>query len=130
MVLESMDSYKKGLIFANLVDFDTVYGHRNDFVGYARALEQFDLRLRELTAKMDETDVLFITADHGCDPTFPHNDHTREYVPLLAYGSRVRPVPLGTRATFADLGATAACLLGAPPLAAGQQFCKELGFGV
>jgi phosphopentomutase len=129
MVLQSMDTYKKGLIFANLVDFDTVYGHRNDFVGYARALEQFDLRLIELTAKMNDDDVLFITADHGCDPTFPHNDHTREYVPLLVYGRRVRPVSLGIRETFADLGATAACLLGVPPLDAGQQFCKELGIG-
>ncbi len=126
-VLEAMDTYQSGLIFANLVDFDTIYGHRNDAVGYARALEQFDVRLKDLTARMTENDVLFISADHGCDPTFPHTDHTREYVPILAYGSRVRPVPLNTRASFADLGATIGCLLGLPKPAVGQQFCRELG---
>ncbi|MBS4023092.1 MAG: phosphopentomutase [Dethiobacter sp.] len=127
MILQAMDNYESGLIFANLVDFDSVYGHRNDAAGYAGALIQFDLRLKELMAKMRTEDVLFITADHGCDPTFPHTDHTREYVPMLAYGENVRPLRLDTRDTFADLGATISCLLKAPGLLAGQHFCKELG---
>jgi phosphopentomutase len=94
------------LIFTNLVDFDMLYGHRNDAPGYAEALEYFDYKLPEIISGLRKGDLLFVTADHGCDPTAPGTDHTREYVPLLAYGCGVRPVDLGTRASFADLGAT------------------------
>jgi phosphopentomutase len=127
MVLTSMESYKQGLLFANLVDFDMVYGHRNDAAGYGRALERFDLQLPGVLEKMTDRDVLFIVADHGCDPTFPHTDHTREYVPLLVYGEKIIPASLGIRDTFADLGATVSCMLGLRPPDAGKHFCSELG---
>jgi phosphopentomutase len=100
-------------IFTNLVDFDSKYGHRNDVVGYAKALETFDGELAELLTQMRPDDLLFITADHGCDPTDVSTDHTREYVPLLVAGPSVsRETPLGTRDTFADLGATICDYLG------------------
>ncbi|MCL2204874.1 MAG: phosphopentomutase [Defluviitaleaceae bacterium] len=94
------------LIFTNLVDFDMHYGHRNDTEGYARALEYFDTRLPEIKAALQEDDLLIITADHGCDPTTPGTDHTREYVPLLVYRQGIRPVALGTRTSLADIAAT------------------------
>jgi phosphopentomutase len=128
MVLTAMERHPQGLIFVNLVDFDMVYGHRNDAPGYGKALERFDSQLPEVMSNMAESDLLFVVADHGCDPTFPHTDHTREYVPLLVYGRNSRPVNLGIRGTFADLGATIADLLGIPPLTAGQSFSRELGF--
>ena len=127
MILTAMEKFPNGLIFVNLVDFDMVYGHRNDAQGYGRALERFDSQLPGVINKMTENDLLFIVADHGCDPTFPHTDHTREYVPLLVYGKHCQPVNLGIRGTFADLGATIASLLGVPPLTAGQDFSRELG---
>ncbi|HVG23143.1 MAG TPA: phosphopentomutase [Thermoanaerobaculia bacterium] len=102
-------------IFTNLVDFDSKYGHRNDPVGYAKALESFDGELAALLESLREDDLVFITADHGCDPTDVSTDHTREYVPLVIAGPRVRGArPLGTRRTFADLGATIAELLQLP----------------
>jgi phosphopentomutase len=105
--IEYMDTVENGLIFTNLVDFDMVYGHRNDAPGYAQALMDFDARLPEITAKLRPEDVLFITADHGCDPTTPSTDHSREYIPLLAYGRPVQPgVNLHTRETFSDIAAT------------------------
>lgn len=125
-MLDVMDKFPAGLIFTNLVDFDMVYGHRNDAQGYGRALERFDQQLNDVLAKMTESDVLFIVADHGCDPTFPHTDHTREYVPLLVYGKSVPPQNLNIRETFADLGATVAELLGLQPLATGTSFAGEL----
>jgi len=94
------------LIFTNLVDFDMLYGHRNDADGYGAALEYFDTRLPEIVAAMGADDILFITADHGCDPTTASTDHSREYVPVLVYGKTIKPADLGTRETFADLGAT------------------------
>jgi phosphopentomutase len=94
------------LIFTNLVDFDMLYGHRNDTEGYAKALEYFDSQLPRVMEALRENDLLIITADHGCDPTTPSTDHSREYVPLLVYGKKVKPVSLGTRESFADLGAT------------------------
>ncbi|HHV57803.1 MAG TPA: phosphopentomutase [Firmicutes bacterium] len=100
------------LVFTNLVDFDMLYGHRNDAAGYARALEEMDRGLARVLAALGQEDVFFLTADHGCDPTTPSTDHSREYVPLLAYGRTVRAVSLGTRTTFADLGATVADILG------------------
>ncbi|MBR4014924.1 MAG: phosphopentomutase [Anaerotignum sp.] len=97
----------EGILFTNLVDTDMIYGHRNDVEGYASALEYFDSKLPEIIAEMKEEDILFITADHGCDPTTPGTDHSREYVPILVYGKRVKAgVDLGVRKTFADLGQT------------------------
>ncbi len=115
-----------GLCFANLVDFDQLYGHRNDPAGFSAALEAFDRFLPTLLGALREDDLLFITADHGNDPTTPSTDHARERVPLLAAGARVRPGPLGVRDTFADLGATVAEWLGtswAPP---GRSFLGAL----
>ncbi len=96
------------LIFTNLVDFDMLYGHRNDPVGYAKALEYFDLRLPEIIDALGEDDILIITADHGCDPTTPSTDHSREYIPVLLYGKNVLPKNLGTRESFTDIAATIA----------------------
>jgi len=116
----------RGIIFTNLIEFDMIYGHRKDPHGYAGALRQFDDALPALLEAMGPGDVLFITGDHGVDPVGPGTDHTREYVPLLVAGARVRPVDLGTRATFADLGATVADLLGLPPLMAGSSFAPAI----
>jgi phosphopentomutase len=107
-LLQAMAKYDKGLIWANLVDFDMVYGHRNDVQGYGKALEEFDALLPQILAQLHENDILFITADHGADPTTESTDHSREYVPLLVYGKKVHPVDLGLRQTFADVGATVA----------------------
>ncbi|MBN1934948.1 MAG: phosphopentomutase [Anaerolineae bacterium] len=116
-----------GLIFANLVDFDMLYGHRNDPHGYAGALEAVDARVPELLDALVSGDVLFFTADHGNDPTTSSTDHSREYVPLLACGERVRAgLNLGTRPTFADLGATVADLLGLGAIPVGSSFASEL----
>jgi phosphopentomutase len=116
----------RGLVFANLVDFDTQYGHRNDVAGYARNLERFDARLAELLPRLRPDDLLVVTADHGNDPTTPSTDHSREYVPVLALGAGSRPVPLGDRSTFADLGQTLADVFGVAPLAHGTSFRREL----
>lgn len=113
-ILEAMDAAGTGLIFANLLDFDQQYGHRNDVEGYAAALEEFDRWLPRCLEAMREDDLLLLTADHGCDPTTPSTDHSREYVPLLAYGAKVRRgVNLGTRATVSDVGQTVAGNFGA-----------------
>jgi phosphopentomutase len=103
-----------GLCFANLVDFDMLYGHRNDIDGYAKALSVFDGWLPDFFANMEEDDLLLITADHGCDPGDLSTDHTRENVPLLICGKNVKPVDLGVRETFADIAATVADYLGVP----------------
>jgi phosphopentomutase len=127
-VLRAMAQTPAGLIFANLVDFDTVYGHRNDVVGYARNLEHFDARLGELLPQLGPRDVLVVTADHGNDPTTPSTDHAREYVPVFLSGAPVRAaVDIGTRQTFADLGQTIADVFGVGPLAHGRSFWPELG---
>jgi phosphopentomutase len=116
-----------GLAFLNLVDFDTQYGHRNDPEGYARNLERFDRRLAGLLPLLRPGDLLVITADHGNDPATPSTDHSREYVPLLVAGDRVRAgVDLGTRATFADLGQTLAEVFGVGPLAHGASFLEDI----
>ena len=116
-----------GLIFVNLVDFDTVYGHRNDVAGYAANLERFDARLATTVVSLNPSDLLIVTADHGNDPTTPSTDHSREYVPLLVAGAVVRPgTNLGTRATFADLGQTVAAVFGAAALEHGRSFLDEL----
>jgi len=107
--LDAMDTVAEGFVFTNLVDFDALYGHRNDVEGYAAALEAADAWLLSMTARLREDDLLLLSADHGNDPTTPGTDHSREYVPLLAYGKRAkRGVNLGTRATLADIGKTVA----------------------
>ena len=126
-VVGALDAEDRGLIFANLVDFDTIYGHRNDVAGYAANLERFDARLAALLPRLRETDLLVVTADHGNDPATASTDHSREYVPIFACGPRVRAgVDLGTRATFADLGQTVAEVFGAGPLAHGTSFLDRL----
>jgi phosphopentomutase len=117
-----MGRVDRGLIFANLVDFDTLYGHRNDVAGYAANLERFDARLAALLPRLREDDLLVLTADHGNDPTTPSTDHAREYVPLLVTGDRVGSSDLGTRRTFADLGQTLADVFGVGRLAHGASF--------
>ncbi len=117
----------RGIIFANLVDFDTVYGHRNDVAGYAANLERIDARISEVVAGLREDDLLVLTADHGNDPTSASTDHSREYVPLLVVGPRVRPgVRLGVRPTFADLGQTLAENFSLAPMPRGTSFLGEL----
>ncbi len=106
-MMHYMDTDFEGLLFVNLVDFDMLYGHRNDIDGYAKALSFFDDKLPEILSKMREEDILMITADHGCDPGFVEStDHSREYIPLLIFGKNVAPKNCGTRDTFADIAAT------------------------
>jgi phosphopentomutase len=122
-LLEALrDSPGGSLLFANCVDFDTNFGHRRDVSGYARALEEFDGYVPALRDAMRPGDVGIITADHGCDPTFPGSDHTREYVPVLAFGASVTPGTLGRRASFADVGQSLARHLGLRPLDTGISF--------
>ena len=126
-VLDAMNSVASGLIFANLVDFDTVYGHRNDVAGYAANLERFDERLVSVLDRLRDTDLLVVTADHGNDPTTPSTDHSREHVPLLMTGRHVRrSADLGTRRTFADLGQTLAANFAVGPLAHGTSFLEDV----
>ena len=106
--LKALDTDFNGLCFINLVDFDMLYGHRQDINGYAKALTEFDRYLPEITTKMRDDDILVITADHGCDPGDDSTAHTREYTPLIVYGKSVKPINLGTRKTFADIAATVA----------------------
>ena len=116
-----------GLCFVNLVDFDMVYGHRNNVPGYTEALNQFDRRLGELMPLLGEGDLLIITADHGCDPSTPSTDHSREHVPMVAWSPGVKPgVNLGTRDTYAHIAATVADYLGVEPPAAGKTFLAEI----
>ena len=115
-----------GFLFGNLVDFDQLYGHRNDIPGFYKALRDFDAALPAITAALREDDLLFITADHGNDPTTPSTDHARENVPVLAFGPRVRPVAIGRRDTFADVGATVAEWLGLPFRGSGRSFLSLL----
>lgn len=124
--LEFMRNSQQGLIFANLVEYDSHYGHRNDPVGYAKALEAFDRRLPEIMAALGPDEVLIITADHGCDPTTVSTDHSREYVPLLVYGQPVKQgVNLGVRASFSDIAATLADFFGLP-FGVGSSFASEV----
>lgn len=125
--IEALGRVKAGLVFTNLVDFDTLYGHRNDPSGYAKALEDADKRLPEIKGALKEGDILFVTGDHGCDPTTPSTDHSREYVPLLVYGPGLRGgVDLGTRKTFADLGETLAEIFGVEGSGGAVSFLKDV----
>jgi phosphopentomutase len=111
-----------GLAFANFIDFDSIYGHRRDAAGYAAALEYFDARLPEIEAALQPDDLVIVTADHGCDPTWSGSDHTREKIPVLAFGPRVAAGPIGCRTSYADVAATVARHLKLPPPAAGTAF--------
>lgn len=125
--IKAMDEIKNGLIFTNLVDFDMLYGHRNDVEGYAKALKHFDNRLPEIMEKLTKEDLLIITADHGCDPTTESTDHSREYVPLLVYSPLMKHgVNLGVRSTYADIAATIAETFRVGPTKHGTSFLKEL----
>jgi phosphopentomutase len=110
------------IVFTNFVDFDMLYGHRRDVEGYASALEYFDQRLPELLAKMRDDDLLIITADHGCDPTWPGSDHTREHIPVIAYGARLEPGSIGKRSSFADIGQSLAEYFDLSPMEYGESF--------
>lgn len=125
--LMAMDDAQAGdLVFTNFVDFDMLYGHRRDVPGYAHALEQFDKRLPEAMAKMRSGDIMILTADHGCDPTWRGTDHTRERVPVLLYGPDIASGTLGVRSTFADIGESIAAYLGIAPGPHGTSFLAQL----
>jgi phosphopentomutase len=124
-LMEELSITKNGLIFINLVDFDMLYGHRNNVEGYAGALEDFDRGLGELLPRLQADDLLVITADHGCDPTYQGTDHTREYVPLLVYSRNLESHPLGTRETFADIGVSILDLFGIKHSFPGVSFFKK-----
>jgi phosphopentomutase len=116
-----------GLIWANLVDFDMMFGHRNDYDGYYNAIKEFDVRLPEILEKLNDEDILIITADHGCDPTTSSTDHSREYIPLLVYGKNVRPgSAVGIRESFSDIGKTILEYLDIPNTLYGESFLKDI----
>ncbi len=124
--LEYLEEGFDGLLFVNLVDFDMLYGHRNNPKGYGEALEYFDKFVPEMMSLMDDEDILLITADHGCDPTTPGTDHTREYIPIIVYGKKLKTgVNLGIRESFSDIAATAAEYFGYT-FPAGTSFLKEI----
>jgi phosphopentomutase len=127
LTVDALSRRAADLVFTNLVDFDSKYGHRNDPVGYARAIQDLDRRLPEVIDAVDGG-VVFLTGDHGCDPTTASTDHTRERTPVLVAGCRGGPVDLGVRSTFADLGATVAALLGVEGTG-GRSFAPAIGFG-
>jgi phosphopentomutase len=117
---------ERGLLLANVIEFDQSWGHRNDVAGFHDGLRALDQAVPRLLAGVRAEDLVIFTADHGNDPTTPSTDHSREVVPLLAFGPRVRPVDLGRRRTFADVGQTVADFLGVPPLPAGTSFLTEV----
>jgi len=127
ITIEHIKEDWNGLCFVNLVDFDMQYGHRNDVDGYTKALNLFDEELGQLLPLLNDDDVLMLSADHGCDPSTPSTDHSREYIPLLVYGNSIKAgVNLGIRETFADIGATVADLLDVKADIAGKSFAKEI----
>lgn len=125
--IEKIKKETEGLIFTNLVDFDMLYGHRNNIEGYAKALEYFDSKLPIIMENMKETDMLIITADHGNDPSTPSTDHSREYIPILIYGKQIKEnVNIGERETYADIGQTILNCLNMPLLNVGKSFKNEI----
>ncbi len=125
--LEYMKENKNGLIFTNLVDFDMLYGHRNDAVGYAKALVDVDNRMPEIISAMKEDDILILTADHGCDPTTESTDHSREYIPVIVYSKRIKSgINIGVRKSFSDIGKTILDLLKIENNLYGDSFAKEI----
>ena len=126
-IIEEIKKSSNGLIFANLVDFDMLYGHRNNIEGYAKALEEFDLAIPEIIENLKDDDILIITADHGCDPSTQSTDHSREYIPVLVYGKQLkRNVNLGTRSTYADISATIIDLFNLEKLKYGTSFKNDI----
>ncbi len=125
MIAEQLDTMERGLLFANVVEFDQSWGHRNDIVGFYSGLKELDQNLPDLVARLRENDLMILTADHGNDPTTPSTDHSREAVPILVVGRRVVAARLGTRSTLADIGATVAQYFGLEPLA-GNSFLEEV----
>jgi phosphopentomutase len=126
LIRKWLEGSESGLLFANLVDFDQMYGHRNDVAGFYNSLREFDFALPLITSALREDDLLFITADHGNDPTTESTDHAREAAPLLAIGPRVIPGDLGVRQTFSDLGATVGDWLGVSYRGKGESFLPQL----
>ncbi|MDR2520055.1 MAG: phosphopentomutase [Eubacteriaceae bacterium] len=126
--LKAIKELDNGLIFTNLVDFDQLYGHRNNVAGYAAALKEFDESLPRYIEAMGESDLLVITADHGNDPSTPSTDHSREYVPILAYQKGMRPVDLGIRSSFSDVAATLADFFSMPPVWKGTSFFPDISY--
>ena len=126
LITDALETLPEGLIFANVIEFDQSWGHRNDVAGFHRGLEELDAALPGLLEPVRAGDIVIFTADHGNDPTTPSTDHAREVVPLLVTGPRIRPAALGRRRSFADIGQTVAEFLGAAPLAAGDSFLHEV----
>lgn len=125
--IKALSENTEGLIFTNLVDFDMLYGHRNNVEGYAKALEEFDASLPEIMGNLKENDMLIITADHGCDPTTKSTDHSREYVPIIVYGKDIKQnVNLGIRETYADISATILDMFNLSPLKYGKSFKTDI----
>lgn len=124
--LRHMESVREGLIFTNLVDFDMIYGHRNDAKGYGKSIEEFDDRLQGIYDKMLDEDILILTADHGCDPTTKSTDHSREYIPLLAYGKKIKSVNIGVRDSFTDIGKTILDYFNIPNKIDGKSFLNDI----
>jgi phosphopentomutase len=128
-IASALTVMRRGLLFANVIEFDQTWGHRNDVPGYHQGLVSLDAALPAMLAPVRDEDLVIITADHGNDPTTPSTDHSRERVPVLAVGPRVRPGALGERASFADVGQTLAEYFGVPPLPTGQSFLAEIWNG-
>jgi phosphopentomutase len=129
MIESALGTMRRGFLFANAIEFDQTWGHRNDVPGFVRGLQELDRWVPRLLAAVRPDDLVILTADHGNDPTTPSTDHSREVVPILAYGPKVRPVALGVRRSFADVGQTVAAFLGVEPLAAGVSFLPEVWSG-
>jgi phosphopentomutase len=125
----ALGTMERGLLFANVIEFDQTWGHRNDVPGYLAGMAELDAWLPGFLGKAQTEDLIIFTADHGNDPTTPSTDHSREAVPVLVFGPKVRPVPLGERATFADIGQTVAEFLELEPLPAGTSFLPEVWIG-
>jgi phosphopentomutase len=126
LIEQALDAAERGFIFVNVIEFDQSWGHRNDVPGFYQGLQELDAWIPRLEAGLREDDLIILTADHGNDPTTPSTDHSREAVPVLAFGPRVRPVALGERSTFADMGSTIAEYFALPPLGAGHSFLPEI----
>lgn len=126
LIEHALDQLETGFVFVNVLEFDQTWGHRNDVAGFQNGLRELDAWVPRLWARLRDDDLVMLTADHGNDPTTPSTDHSREAVPVLAFGPRVAPRPVGERQTFADLGATVAEFFGVTPLAAGRSFLQEV----
>jgi phosphopentomutase len=129
LLRSAFESAHRGLIFANILEFDQTWGHRNDVPGFVAGLRELDLAIPGMLERVRDEDLVIFTADHGNDPTTPSTDHSRERVPLLVFGPRVRAVSLGERATLADIGQTVAEFLGTAPLDSGTSFLGEVWNG-